>query len=382
MPPRVISVCLDLSPSHGGMYRAVTDLARMLGSPIVTFRDGSGREPPDVGNLSVTTIDWSNRSLVQQAGFPPRDVRHAFEATLADAECVVVHSLFRSHCQMVHRVAMRRRIPYLIVPHGALEPALWRTKRFLRNAWMLAGGRAFLRDAFKLVFATRAERANAEQTLRRPLNAEVIPFAVTARRSAVTGIERAAARSQLGLPSDRLLLLVLGRLDPVKRPAEIVKWFCDAEPEGCDLVIAGMDGRITADELRADINPGCRSRVWFLGALDAPRRDAAIAACDGYLSWSKHESFGYAAAESMAAGLPVIMPPGHGLWPDIRTSGCGIFSVRDDAVAYAQSLREFAGWTVDERRSRGQLARSLVGNLLDPGTIRTRWEQLIAAAIG
>ncbi len=382
MPPRVISICLDLSPSHGGMYRAVTDLARMLGSPIVTFRDGSGREPADVWDLTVTTIDWSDRSIVQQAVFPPRDARDAAEAALADAECVVVHSLFRSHCQIVHRVAMHRRIPYLIVPHGSLEPALWRSKRLLRNAWMLAGGRAFVRDAHRLVFATKTERANAEATLRRPLNAEVIPFAVSARRSAITERERLAARTQLGLPTERLLLLVLGRLDPVKRPVEIVKWFCDAELEGCDLVIAGMDGRITAHDLRAEMSQKRRSRVWFLGGLDTRRRDAVIAACDIYLSWSKHESFGYAAAECMAAGLPVILPPGHGLWAELRDEECGVFPDRDDAVAFGQSVRRCVSWSDEERRSRGDAARSWVFNCLDPGRVRGRWENLIAAAVG
>jgi glycosyltransferase involved in cell wall biosynthesis len=378
MRPRVVSVCLDLSPSHGGMYRAVTDLARMLGSPLVSFRDGSGREPPTVTDVPVTTIDWSSYSLLRQAIWPPGGVRRAAEVAIGEADCLVVHSLFRSHAQIVHRLAAVRRIPYVVVPHGALEPALWRSKRLLRRGWMLAGGGAYLRDAAAIVFATADERAHAEETLGRPLAAHVIPFAVPAGGAGATAAEKAAARQALGLPASRRLLLALGRLDPVKRPREFVSWFCRAEPAGCDLVIAGMDGTITANELRGEVPAAFRDRVWFLGGLDAGGRDAALAACDGYLSWSRHESFGYAAAESLAAGLPVILPPGHGLRAEIEPEGCGFFPPADDRESFAAAIREFARSPLGELRARGEAGRVWVKKHLRADSVTVMWQDILS----
>lgn len=380
MRPRVVSVCLDLSPSHGGMYRAVTDLARLLDSPLVSFRDGSGREPPTVTEVPVTTIDWSRHSLLRQAIWPPVDVRRAAEAALGDADCLIVHSLFRSHAQIVHRLAAARGIPYVVVPHGALEPALWRSKRLLRRGWMLAGGGAYLRDAAAIVFATAGERTHAEETLGRSLAAHVIPFAVPAGVGGATAAEQAAARQALGLPASRRLLLVLGRLDFVKRLREIVNWFCRAEPADCDLVIAGMDGTITANELRGLLPAAFCDRVWFLGGLDAGRRDAALAACDGYLSWSRHESFGYAAAESLAAALPVILPPGHGLRSEIEPERCGFFPPADDRESFAAAIREFALAPIGDLRARGKVGCAWAEKHLHPDVVAAKWRDLIFRA--
>lgn len=378
MRPRVVSVCLDLSPSHGGMYRAVTDLARMLGSPIVTFRDGTGVEPPTQTDLSVTVVDWSGLSTARQAFLPPASVRRAAAHALGNADCLLVHSLFRGHAQIVWQLASERRIPYLVVPHGGLEPALWESRTILRRAWMLAGGDRFLRDADRIVFATEGERAHASQTLQQPLPAAVIPFAVAAIENPRSATDRAAARRRLALPLDRRMLLVLGRLDPVKQPDAIVHGFCAAATPRCDLVFAGMDGAVTADSLRRLVPPELRDRVWFIGAVDNVIRDTVLTACDGYLSWSRHESFGYAAAESLAAGLPVILPPGHGLRSALDGAACGLFPADADQNALVTAIRSFSAWSDDELRNRGIAGWEWVRQALRPDNVTDLWGSLIA----
>jgi glycosyltransferase involved in cell wall biosynthesis len=363
------------------MYRAVTELATVLGSPIVTFRDGSGTEPANVSDVSVVTIDWSREARVRQAFFPSRRILREAERAMAGADCVVAHSLFRSHALIVHRIATACGVPYVIVPHGALEPALWQRKRLLRRAWMLAGGEAYLRDAAKVVFATTGERAHAAQTLGRTLPAEVIPFGVPSRPEPATAAERSAARALLGLPADRRLLLMLGRLDPVKRPREVVRWFCEADPVGCDLVVAGMDGAISAVSLREDVPPAFRSRVWILGGVHGPRHAATLAACDGYLSWSLHESFGYAAAECMGAGLPVILAPGHGLRSELLDVACGFFPGNDGREGLVEALHEFARWPEEAVQARANAGRAWVRGHLAPSVVAGRWQGLLADVV-
>jgi glycosyltransferase involved in cell wall biosynthesis len=363
------------------MYRAVTDLATMLGSPIVTFRDGTGREIPRVFDVPVITIDWSRCSRARQALAAPAWAARALESAIDDAECLVVHSLFRSHVQLVHRLAKAKGIPYVVVPHGALEPVLWKSKWLKRQAWMFACGSAYLRDATRIVLATAGEHRHAVETLGRSLPASVIPFGVPASPRLPTTAERDAARTALGLPVSRRLLLMLGRLDPVKRPREVLRGFCEGNLQGCDLVVAGMDGGVSAADLLAGLPVEFHEHVWFLGGLDARRRDSAVTACDGYLSWSRHESFGYAAAESMAAALPVILPPGHGLRSEIETIACGLFPERDDLEALTGALREFAAWPDATVRARGEAGRQWVIDHLDPANVGTAWRGLIDTVV-
>ncbi len=373
---KIVTVCLDLSPSHGGMYRAVVDVARMLGGSIVTFRDGSGTQVPCVAGIPVSVIDCEGLSLFRRAICPPRRIIEATAAAMSQADVVIVHSLFRAHAMIVHRIARAASIPYVVVPHGALEPALWRSKQWSRRAWMACGGSAFLRDAACVVFATEAERRGAEHTLGWKPRSEVIPFPVSVGGSS---LPRADAREALSLPLGRRLILVLGRLAREKRPREIVTAFCAADPEGCDLVMAGPEGDISVAELKMLVPEGMRSRVWFPGALDSARRDMAIAACDVYLSWSCHESFGYAAAEAMAAGMPVILSPGNALqrapgWPI-----CGICVADDHESALVAALRSCATWADEEQRAMGARAREWVVQRLDDDVVRARWHSLVRA---
>jgi glycosyltransferase involved in cell wall biosynthesis len=102
-----------------------------------------------------------------------------------------------------------------------------------------------------------------------------------------------------------------------------------------------------------------------------------VAACDGYLSWSQHESFGYAAVESLAAGLPVILSPGHCLRPELEQVGCGLFPAADSRESFVAAVQQFAGWSAAERFARGEAGRHWVARHLQPETVAAAWLQLI-----
>lgn len=371
---KIVTICLDLSPSHGGMYRAVVDVARMLGGSIVSFRDGSGTQVPYVADIPVIAIDCQGLSLFRRTIWPPRRVIEATAAAMSQADCVVVHSLFRAHATIVHRIVRAASIPYVVIPHGALDPGLWTTKRWRRRAWMACGGSTFLRDASRVVFATVAEQRGAVQTLGWQPRSEVLPFPIPAFRSSVS---RECARQSLGLPLERRLFLVLGRLAREKRPREIVSAFCEANPEGCDLVMAGPEANISIAELRRLVPEAMQSRVWFTGPLEPAARDIALAASDVYLSGSRHESFGYATAEAMAAGLPVILSSGNVLQRDSGWPACGIVLENDSREAMATAMRTCATWSEADCQRLGNLARAWVAGSFDPVAIADRWRSLV-----
>lgn len=375
--PRVVSVCLDLSPSHGGMYRAVTDVAGMLRSPIVSFRDGSGPLPCGALEVPVAVIDCTKVSLLRRAAWPTRHMRGALAAALAEADLVVVHSLFRAHAMLVERLARRSGTPFVLVPHGALTPTLWKSRTAVRRAWMAAGGGRVVRAAACVVFATQAERAGAVEVLGWEPRNEVIPFALPIpgeRRPA----DRDLARRELGLPRDPRLIVVLGRFDAVKRLGEIVRGFLAADPAGCQLVIAGPEGDVTESDLRRTVPGGRSERVHFLGPLEPRRRDLLLAAADVYLSWSRHESFGYAAAEAMAAGLPVILPSGHALRSELGGVECGLLPEGDDLPTLGRALAACAAWSPAQLESLGAAGRQWVRARLAASSVSARWQSLIA----
>jgi glycosyltransferase involved in cell wall biosynthesis len=112
-----------------------------------------------------------------------------------------------------------------------------------------------------------------------------------------------------------------------------------------------MDGDLTQGDVRAAMPPGCRDRVHVVGPLTGADLAAAYFGSDGFVSLSHQENFGYAAAEAVAVGLPVILSPGHDLahempfgsgMPGPGGLACGWLLPDDSVAAAVAAIRAWA----------------------------------------
>nr|WP_276611047.1 glycosyltransferase [Kineococcus siccus] len=116
--------------------------------------------------------------------------------------------------------------------------------------------------------------------------------------------DRAAVRSELGLADDDVALVVVGRLDPVKRVDEVLRACAPRLAAGGHVLLVAGAGSLLGDlqALAADL--GVSHAVRWLGPRgDVPR---VLAAADVALSASRDETFGMAVVEAVASGLPVV----------------------------------------------------------------------------
>src|SRR5208282_2609015 len=107
------------------------------------------------------------------------------------------------------------------------------------------------------------------------------------------------------------LILFLGRLSEKKSPDMLLEAFAslskETEEKTPHLMFAGpeeggMKARLT--ELAAQL--GVSSQVQFTGALFGDAKWAAYRDADVFVLPSQNEDFGNTAAESVAAGTPVV----------------------------------------------------------------------------
>ena len=363
--PASLAVCLDLSPSHGGLYRAVVDLAQAIGSPILSFKDGTGALHPGNLGVPVRVVDMVAASAWQRfVRLAPTSVQAA-EKAAGNPHVIFCHSLFRSHDDWVRRLSRRRGIPYVAVPHGSLDPWVFLTRRAGKAAWMATHGRRYFRDAAMVMFSTDAERLKAEQTLGFAPTSCVVPWPVAARASPPTASERQAARQRLALPDDGRILIYLGRYHSMKRPLEIARTFLQAAAPATTLVMAGFDGDVTAEQLRR-LAPAERDRIRILGPLLDERRDDLFLAANAFVSWSHRENFCYAAAEAMGFGIPVILSPGNDLRSELHGTPCGWFPTTDSLESFQRSLMEFASVPLDCLAAMGESGRQFVNRRCSP----------------
>lgn len=351
------NVCLTHDPALGGLYRAIGDFARGLDAPILSFDDGRHDRAALSAADGAVRIPCHDGWLTRDCHVMPAAAARQAETVLAAADLLVVHSLFRAHAPWAARQALTRRRRYWSVPHGCLDPWSLGHRRLAKQAWLTIHGRAFLAGADRVVFSTARARDKARPWVRGD-HAVVLHWPVDVPALAGRDEARGRFRERLGIPGDVPLLLFVGRLHPVKRPLETLARFCAADTRGAHLAMACIEGPLTKADLARAIPPSHAGRIHLVGPLAAPELGNAYLASDGFVSLSRQENFGYAAAEAVAHGLPVILSPGHDLAHDMpRDSAdrlaCGWLLPDDSAAAAGQAVAEWAALVAGER---GKLA--------------------------
>lgn len=226
----------------------------------------------------------------------------------------------------------------------------------IRNR-LFARADAFVAISSVVAAELREEGVPPERIHPIPNGVDVARFAPAASGSAEA---RALLRRKLGLPDPARIVIYTGRLVRYKGLFELVAAWREVASERPDVHLVlvgsgGLDVDACEEELRERVRAlGLESRVHFVGAVE----DVAdlLRAADVFAFPSKHEAFGLAPVEAMAAGLPLVCTRAGGLADVVRDGENGVAIAAGDAAALAQAL----GRLLDDaplRRRLGSAAR-------------------------
>jgi glycosyltransferase involved in cell wall biosynthesis len=153
-------------------------------------------------------------------------------------------------------------------------------------------------------------------------------------------VDRAAVRTEWKIPSDSTVILFCGKLQPWKRPLDIVRAFAKAAVPASYLVIAG-DGRLGPTLESEAKSLGIASRVRFLGFVNQTKLPAVYSSSDMLVLSSDYEAFGLVVNEAMLCGCPVVVSDRVGARFDLVYEGqTGFVYPAGDVDALAALLRE------------------------------------------
>jgi N-acetyl-alpha-D-glucosaminyl L-malate synthase BshA len=185
-------------------------------------------------------------------------------------------------------------------------------------------------------------------------------------------------RELFAKPSERILLHV-SNFRPVKRPTEVVRIFAlVAEQIPSKLLMIG-DGPERGQAMKTAVELGIQDNVIFLGQQDAVERYTVLA--DVFLFPSEYESFGLAALEAMACGVPVIASCSGGL-PEVIVDGeTGFLLPPDDIEGMAQKTLLLLRNAKMMRAFRSN-ARRRAEQKFDASLIIPLYERLYSQAVG
>jgi glycosyltransferase involved in cell wall biosynthesis len=336
---------------NGGIFDAMRNLTLAIAAekrylPVVfSARDAYTKvDEPLWGNISTRTFPVRGPRTVCYAS----GLASAVEASNADI--LHIHSIWMYPSFVALHWARKTR-PYIVSPHGLLNPWALRNSRLKKRVAALLYENEHLRNAACLHALSAAEAdAFREYGLKNPIC--VIPNGTALRNDSLNEDSR----------HDRSILY-LGRIHPSKGlPMLIEAWGAvrnEAATAGWRLLIAGWDQNHHRAELERLVNRlQVRFSVDFLGPQFDADKDRCFDAASAFILPSESEGLPVSVLEAWSRRLPVLMTRECNL-PEGAEVGAAIM-MDTDAKSIAVALRQLFSATDREREAMGRNGRHLV----------------------
>jgi len=121
-----------------------------------------------------------------------------------------------------------------------------------------------------------------------------------------TCTDRVITRADWGISPDAFVVLFCAKLQPWKRPQDLLKAFAKANCPGAFLVFAG-DGPLRSELVALTNALGITNHVRFLGFVNQSKLPGVYRAADLFVLPSEYEAFGVVVNEAMLCGCPVAV---------------------------------------------------------------------------
>jgi glycosyltransferase involved in cell wall biosynthesis len=331
---RILHVIPALAPRFGGPPKVVMEMCRELakrGEQVAIYTtnfDGPGTLKVP---LRQRARDESGVEVTYFPVYPHRYYTLSFPLALAlkrnvsDYDIVHIHSLYRFATTAAAYYCRKYSVPYVMQPHGTLDPFMFRRHRLRKSLYEALFDRPDLEKASAVHFTTQEELELA-RAAKFTLKGEVVPLGVTVEK-----IDRKKAIKEFyskwpDLEGKRIILF-LGRLNFKKGLDLLVRAFANLCRMRNDihLFIAGPDDEGYGGQVRKWLQEeGVFAQATFSGMILGSEKAAAFAASDVFVLPSYSENFGVAVVEALGSGLPIVISNRVNIWREVAQADAGI----------------------------------------------------------
>lgn len=376
---RVALALPTISPLGGGVAEAARLHVKALAA--------AGFEEISVHTLDdrmekVDPRQWQAASLHQHRFIGPMSYSLApsmiSSLMKAKPDIVHVHGVWQFHCAAVHAWSMLTGKPYVVSPHGMLEPWIRARSPGLKKAVSALYQNRFLRKAGGFHLLTEKEGADVAEFLHGqpapiiPNLAE--PFVSDGRKPGWWTPEH----------EGRKVYLFLGRLHEKKGVMELMDAWARLSGEdagfrdGSLLVFCGWNDGIEGFEAKVETLGRDFGNALFAGPQYGPDKNRSMGAAKFFLLPSKSEGLPMAILEAWAAGVPAIMSPECNL--DIGFERGAAFRTGFTAETIYPSLKAARELSEDAWRDASDKAKALVAEKYSEESVRAGLLSLYATA--
>jgi glycosyltransferase involved in cell wall biosynthesis len=348
MTKRLLHVVASLAAAAGGTTEGILRLAQSSAGPVeLVCLDDPGASYAQGQSFPVHALGPATGSY----WYTPR-LQPWLKQNLERFDGVAIHGLWQHHSYGTYRM-VRGRTPYVVFPHGMLDPYFKRAfplKHAKKQVYWLAREYAVLRDARAVCFTSAIERDSAAETFwPRGWRPAVVSFG-TSEPTGDPGRQRESFLCRYPGLRGRRFFLFLSRIHSKKGCDLLLEAFGRLERLDFDLVMAGPDEEGLRPQLEKQARRlGIYGRVHWTGMLEGDLKWGALRAAEAFMLPSHQENFGVAVVEALACEVPVLISDKVNIWPEIQKDGAGIVNP-DTAEGTYLSMTALLGMTVEERR--------------------------------
>jgi glycosyltransferase involved in cell wall biosynthesis len=383
---RVGFLVSSVSRKAGGLFQSVRGLAKAVAST------SSGVQVFGISD-EQSAVDLQEWQPLSVQAFRPQLGAWGYSNELvpamvgADLDVLSVHGLWK-YCSVGSRRWHRQTgRPYVVHPHGMLEPWALRNAKGKKRIAALLYENEHLRRAACLRALSEAEAESIRAYgLRNPIC--VIPNGVDlpelgdnstlnapsavvsavlsgspgyAQRIDALGTAHATATGLRRFGQGQRILLYLGRLHPKKNVANLIRAWNDtfnsqrSSSDSWILAIAGWDQGGYESELK---RIAARPSVVFLGPQFGAEKSECYRACDAFILPSLSEGLPMTVLEAWAYAKPVVMTPECNLSEGFSTGAAVRIGSTPEQIA--GGLKQLTEMSDADRRAMGARGRDLV----------------------
>jgi len=325
-----------------------------------------------VACLDSPESPWLHEQPFVPVGFGPvhsgygyiRGLPNKFLKLAIQHDVVIIHGIWQYHSFAAWRALYNTNIPYLVYPHGMLDPWFKRTyplKHLKKSLYWPWADYRVLRDANAVLFTTEQERLLARQSFKLYQANECVIGYGTSSAPSISHVHSDLFFKRFPQLQRKRILLFLGRIHPKKGLNLLIHSFSEVahSDSRLHLVVVGPDQmgwQRSLEQLSSSLSVG--DRITWTGMLSGDLKWSAYRAAELFCLPSHQENFGIAVAEALACGLPVMVAHPVNISSEVEAAGAGLVH-HDNQQSTTEALRRWLSMPHKSQLMMGHRAHQL-----------------------
>lgn len=335
---KILHLMASLARQFGGPSKACFEMANALAqrghkiSLFTTNMDGSyDMTISDLGHNIHSEVDIRLFQVNWPRFWKPSiGMAAALKREIQNFDVVHIHSLYLFHNLVGGYYCRKYGVPYIIRPHGTLDPFLYKRHRFRKKIMEMLFENRNLKNADAIHFTTKEEMELAKPYI---FGAPGIVIPNGLHPSEYSELPpKGSFRKKHPETAGKKLVLFFSRINFKKGLDILTPAFIKLAKKQNDfhLVLVGPDDSNLLPEIVRQLQQaglsteGPQSRITITGMLLGNDKLAALNDADVFVLPSYSENFGIAVIEAMICGLPVIISDKVNIWREVVEDGAGI----------------------------------------------------------